>query len=204
MPKQLIAGYSRFREGYFQENEESLLQLAEGQSPRVAVVCCCDSRVDPTIIFDAQPGELFVIRNVANLVPEHENDGRPRGTSSALEFAVTGLKVSHIVVLGHAQCGGIKALVDHNERNPKKFVDQWMSIAEKVKQDILSKDLPADEKYTQCEKSAIEHSLGNLMGYPWIKERVDQGDLQLHGWYYDLSEGILQCFDPEQGEFVQA
>lgn len=203
MPQQLIAGYNRFRKGYFLQRREELSKLAHGQSPSIAVLSCCDSRVDPTIIFDTPPGKLFVIRNVANLVPQCENDGRPRGTSSALEFAVTGLNVSHIVVLGHAHCGGIKALLDRKSDDTDTFVDQWMAIAEPVKQDILSKNYSSDDRYTACEKATIIQSLDNLMTFPWIEERVTQKKLALHGWYYDLHTATLSCFDPEKEKFTR-
>ncbi len=203
MPKQLIAGYNRFRKGYFQKHKSELTELALGQDPSIAVLSCCDSRVDPTIIFDTVPGELFVIRNVANLVPQCENDKRPRGTSTALEFAVTGLNVSHIVVLGHAQCGGIMALMDRETNNDKHtFIDHWMAIAEPIKKDILSRDLSPEERYTECEKATIAQSLRNLMTFPWIKERVEQGTLRLHGWYYDLDTATLSCFDPDIEDFL--
>lgn len=204
MPEQLIAGYKRFREGYFRQNEESLMSLAEGQSPDIAVLSCCDSRVDPTIVFDASPGDLFTIRNIANLVPEYENDGRPRGTSSALEFAVTELNVSHIVILGHAQCGGIRALMDRKSSNDAStFVDQWMMIAESVRQVILARKTSMEDRYTACEHATIVNSLQNLMTFPWIEERVRHGKLTLHGWYYDLNQGTLLCFDHETETFAQ-
>ncbi len=193
MPEQLIAGYHRFRKGYFRQHQEKLTILAEGQSPDIAILSCCDSRVDPAIIFDTLPGKLFVIRNVANLVPQHDNDGRPKGTSSALEFAVTGLEVSHIVVLGHAQCGGIRALMDRKlDHGLDTFVDQWMTIADPVKKNILAQNLSKEEQYTACEKATITQSLQNLMTFPWINERVKQEKLTLHGWYYDLNTSDLE------------
>ncbi len=196
-PEELIAGYHRFREGYFLEHQKKLTMLSKGQSPNIAVLSCCDSRVDPTIIFDTPPGELFVIRNIANLVPSYENDGRPKGTSSALEFAVMELKVSHLVVLGHAQCGGVRALMDRKSNHtPSSFVDQWMAIVEPIKQDILSQNLPAEDRYAACEKAVIRQSLQNLMTFPWVEERVREKKLTLHGWYYDLNTATLS-FDQE-------
>jgi len=201
MPEQLIAGYNRFRKGYFLQHQDKLTVLAEGQSPNIAVLSCCDSRVDPTIIFDTAPGELFVIRNVANLIPQCENDGRPKGTSSALEFAVTELNVSHIVILGHARCGGIKALMDKSH-DASTFVDQWMAIAEPVKKDILSRNLSVEDQYIECEKASIVQSLHNLMTFPWIDERMKKEKLILHGWYYDLHKGTLSCFDQKLEKFM--
>jgi len=201
MPEQLIAGYNRFRKGYFLDNKENILQLAEGQSPRTAVISCCDSRVDPTIIFNATPGELFIVRNVANLVPACDNNGTPKGTSSALEFAVTGLEVSSIVILGHARCGGIKALMDREGDSTETFVDQWMMMADKTRKEIIAKNLPAEEGYIACEQGTIVQSLENLMTFPWIAERVNAGTLTLHGWYYDLHSAELIIYDPESKSF---
>lgn len=203
MPQRLIDGYHRFREGYFLRYEKELTMLAEGQSPEIAIVSCCDSRVDPAVIFDAHPGDLFVIRNVANLVPPHDNDGRPKGTSSALEFAVTGLKVSHIVVLGHAQCGGIAALMNkESDGSNRTFIDQWMSIAEPAKKLALARSQSSGDTCTECEKAAIEQSLDNLMTFPWIEEAVNADKLKIHGWYYNLAQGTLSCFDSNTDTFV--
>ena len=190
MPDSLLAGYRRFREGYYREHRQQLEALAQGQSPRIAVVSCCDSRVDPAIVFDAQPGELFVIRNVASLVPPCESEGRYHGTSAALEFAVTGLGVDHIVVLGHAQCGGIRALVDHHRQHeaPRSFIDYWVSMAYPCL-DVLDDD---DASQKAVEQAAVKLSVDNLQSFPWIAERLANGSLGLHGWYYDLSTGTVE------------
>jgi len=204
MPKQLIEGYQRFRRGYFHRNQDRLATLIKGQAPRIALLSCCYSRVDPTIIFDAEPGDLFVFRNVANLVPPFENEGLYHGTSAALEFAVTGLVVSDIVVLGHAQCGGIRALMDKPPDNDTvSFIDRWMTIAEpaRIAAHRIRNDRNVD-KYVACEQFAVEHALQNLMTYPWILSRVEQGILYLHGWYYDLFQGTLARFDPASADFV--
>lgn len=212
----LIAGYQRFRDGYYQQNKESLLELAKGQSPKIAIVSCCDSRVDPAVILDCDPGDLFVIRNVANLVPPCESDDGLHGTSAALEFAVTGLGVESIIVLGHTQCGGIKALMDTPQVSTStstptsastptsnSFISQWMKQLDSVRKGIL-----ADEKYTSqkqrydvCEREGISQSLENLMTFPWISERVTQGDLKLHGWIYDLGDAELFSLDNDIGVF---
>ena len=206
MPKELIAGYKRFRDGYFKDNRKRLDALAAGQSPRICLVSCCDSRVDPATVFDAHPGELFVIRNVANLVPPYEEEGLFHGTSAALEFAITGLEVEHIVVLGHAHCGGIRALMDKESgEGSGSFIDRWMSIAEPVRQSLAC--VPGagrEERYAACERHAVAHSLRNLMSYPWIQSRVDDGSLSLHGWHYDLAGGALSILDAESEEFQPA
>jgi len=189
MSYKLMAGYDRFRSGYFQCNRERLEELALGQTPQVAMVSCCDSRVDPTILFDAAPGEIFVIRNVANLVPPFEAEGDYHGTAAALEFAVTGLGVKQIVVLGHAKCGGIKALMENDaSTDSDSFVDSWMQIATPVKEEILARnDLATPElQIDACGRAAVSHSLRNLMSYPWIRSRVETNALVLLGWHYDL------------------
>lgn len=169
MLEKLLKGNERFRNGYFQRNREQLEKLAQQQAPDVAMVSCCDSRVDTGILFDAEPGEIFVIRNVANLVPPFELQGDYHGTSAALEFAVTCLEVKEIMVLGHANCGGIRALME-NDGNIKKdgFIDRWMQIAAPAKKEILArKDLGTfEEKVDACEKTAIHYSLRNLLTHP--------------------------------------
>ncbi|VAW98701.1 Carbonic anhydrase, beta class [hydrothermal vent metagenome] len=194
MQEKLVNGYSRFRNGYYKKNRKRLEQLAEQQTPSVAMVSCCDSRVEPSILFDVEPGDIFVIRNVANLVPPFETNGTYHGTSAALEFAVTGLSVKQIVVLGHANCGGIRALMEKEETiKPKGFVDGWMQIAAPAREEVLARtELDTLQKKTDvCEKSAIGYSLQNLMTYPWIRSRVESGKLDLVGCYYDLRSGEL-------------
>ncbi|MBE9568263.1 MAG: carbonic anhydrase [Proteobacteria bacterium] len=198
MQEKLIEGYSRFRNGYYQRNRSRLEQLAQKQTPEVAMVSCCDSRVDPGILFDVEPGDIFVIRNVANLVPPFETRGDYHGTSAALEFAVTCLKVKQIVILGHAHCGGIRALMaNDNSINPDGFIDSWMQIAAPAKAEVLAcKEIDTLELQTDaCEKMAVSYSLRNLMTYPWIRSRVKAGKLSLIGSYYDLRCGELIDID---------
>lgn len=203
----LIAGYLRFREGYYQEHRELLLKLAkEGQSPKIALISCSDSRVDPSVILDCEPGDLFVIRNVANLVPPCEDYDSLHGTSAALEFAVTGLKVESIVVLGHTQCGGIKALMDTPESHSSDtFIGKWMQQLEGVRHEILEdkKIQSTEARYNCCERKGIQYSLQNLMTFPWVKERVNNGSLKLHGWRYDLSSSELCAMDDKSGQFIK-
>lgn len=203
----LVEGYRRFREGYYKENKALLHDLAEcGQSPKIALVSCCDSRVEPTIIMDCAPGDLFVIRNVANLVPPCEESDKYHGTSAALEFAVTGLGVESIIILGHTQCGGIKALMDAPEfSDSKTFISTWMKQLDNVKQEILQNEkyISPEHRYHACEKQGIEQSMDNLMTFPWVKARVDAGELKLHGWYYDLNSAELFALHPDEGEFIK-
>lgn len=203
----LIAGYRRFRDGYFKENHERLETLAHlGQSPKVAVIACCDSRVDPLVITDSTPGDLFVVRNVANLVPPNEGDGKWHGTSAALEFAVSGLEVEHIIILGHARCGGIRSLLEEkNSCKSDKFISSWMSIVDEAREQALAKNelKTLDEQAHSCELDAIKISLRNLQTFPCIKERVSDKRLQLHGWYYDMTSGDVLRFDDESNSYIQ-
>ncbi len=204
--EQLIAGYRRFRGGYYEANRERLVDLAHcGQSPRVAVIACCDSRVDPAVITDSTPGELFVVRNVANLVPPCEGEGIWHGTSAALQFAVCGLEVEHLIVLGHARCGGIRSLLEgQGDRQDDKFIADWMSIADEARKRSLGRaDLQTiEEQAHACELDAIEISLANLETFPWIRQRMEQNSLHLHGWYYDMMSGDLLQLDSASGKFV--
>ncbi len=202
---ELIKGYKRFRENYYKDNKELFIKLAEdGQFPKIAIISCCDSRVDPTIILDCQPGDLFVIRNVANLVPPCEDNESYHGTSAALEFAVTGLNVEDIIILGHTQCGGIKALVDGADLlNHETFIAKWMKQLAHVRNNIVEdKELTTqNERYDTCERHAINQSMKNLMSFPWIQTRVNDGKLKIHGWYYDLNDSELFVYDDESGNF---
>ncbi|PKF63338.1 carbonic anhydrase [Psychromonas sp. psych-6C06] len=201
----LIAGYQRFREGYYEAHKDQLVKLAkEGQAPKIALISCSDSRVEPSVILDCEPGDLFVIRNVANLVPPCESNDSLHGTSAALEFAVTDLEVESIIVLGHTQCGGIKALMDTPaSHSSSTFIGKWMHQLESVRHEILCDDNidNQEDRYNCCERKGIKHSLDNLMTFPWVKERVENGTLKLHGWRYDLSRSLLCEMDTETGEF---
>jgi carbonic anhydrase len=197
----LISGFARFRAAYFEKNRELFDGLKHGQNPRFMVIACSDSRTDPAIIFDAAPGDLFVIRNVANLVPPYANDAALHGISSALEFGVRVLKVRHIIVLGHAQCAGIRALVTGSSG---EFVSRWVKIAEPARQRIMQ-TMPGatTDQYAQaCEKEAIAVSLDNLLTFPWIRDRVEAQTLFLHGWHFDLDSGSLSHFDQVNREFT--
>jgi len=198
MLEKLMKGHQRFLDGYYKENRERLEALAQKQTPEIAMVSCCDSRVDPSILFDLEPGDIFVVRNVANLVPPFEIKGEYHGTSAALEFAVTGLMVKQIVILGHANCGGIRALVEENSDIQKDgFINNWIQIAADAKTEVLARsDLTTlEQQLDACEKTAIRYSMINLMTYPWIKDRVESGELELFGCYYDLHTGELAMID---------
>lgn len=193
--KVLIDGYKRFYKKSFEKKQEFYGNLSkEGQSPKFLVISCCDARVHPAQIMDTNPGDIFVIRNVANLVPVNEPDGKSHGTSAAMEFAVKHLNVKYIIVLGHSQCGGIKTLMEGEHFSSEySFVDPWMGIAKNARLSVLEKHKGKsfEEQCTYCEKASIEISLNNLMTFPWIKEKCDSGELNIHGWYFNIKTGAL-------------
>lgn len=205
--RKLIEGFGRFRARHF-ETEDSLYQrlTREGQSPRIMVIACCDSRVDPAIITDCDPGDLFVVRNVANLVPPHETAGHYHGTSAALEFAVRCLSVQHVIVLGHGQCGGIRALLHgvQGEDGVGQFIKPWMAIADEARSRVMASatGLSADAAARAVEKAAIQISLRNLMTFPWLRDRVQDKRLQLHGWYFDLDHGELLRYQADEDRYI--
>jgi len=189
--QRLIEGYRRFRETYWLQNKGVFEALAAGQSPRAMVITCADSRVDPQLIFDAQPGEIFCVRNVANLVPPYAPDSDHHGTSAALEFAVRSLKVEHIIVLGHAHCGGIRTLLEGGEQGD--FIGRWMEIAALARERALAASVQAPETVAHvCERESIRITIDNIMTFPWVAERVHAGELQLHGWHFDIEQGELE------------
>lgn len=203
----LVAGFRRFRERYFLESHVyQRLASTAGQSPKTLIIGCSDSRVDPAIITSAHPGELFVVRNVANLVPPFEEATIGlHGVSSAIEFAVENLKVENIVILGHRQCGGIRALMLGNAK-PNSFVSRWMSIAQSAKDRVLAKvDASTDEETLcrHCEMESIVISLQNLRTFPFVEKAIKERDLNLIGAYFDLEQGQIFDFDDESGSFRQ-
>lgn len=199
-PAQLEAGYRAFLEDRFVRERRRYETVAKGQSPETMVIGCCDSRVSPEVIFDASPGEIFVARNVANLVPPFERAGQYHGTSAALEFAVQMLKVKHIVVLGHARCGGVRAVADAAAPlSPGDFIGQWMSLIAPAVERVAAEGGAIDVR--RLEFAAIELSLANLMTFPFVSALVERGRLQLHGAYFGVADGVLLVRDPETGAF---
>ena len=186
---QLISGYKLFRQDYYLERPEFYKDLVKnGQSPETMIIACSDSRVSPSIMSKADPGEIFMVRNVANLIPPYDKDSIHHGTNACIEFAVRDLGVSNIIVLGHSHCGGIKRLCDRSENEVKReFIDSWMSIAQRA----LDTNLEGDDKYRYVERRAIEISLENLLTFPWLKKKCEDGDLELHGCLFDLESGKL-------------
>ena len=183
-------------------------QLAyEGQKPETMVIACCDSRTVPETIFDTNPGEIFVMRNVANLVPPFHPDKEYHATSAALEFAVQSLKVKNIVVLGHARCGGIKSALDLDGKplSSVDFIGKWMGLLTPAAEAVATNTLmTSSERQTALERISIRYSINNLRTFPWIKRREDQGKLALHGAWFDIATGELWIMDRRTGDFIRA
>ncbi len=205
-PSRLTEGYRAFLDERFAREKTRYEALAEqGQSPEVMVISCCDSRVSPEVIFDASPGELFVVRNVANLVPPYETGGEYHGTSAALEFAVQALRVKHIVVLGHARCGGVRAFADDTAPlSPGDFIGRWMTLIAPAAERLGPRQGSLDEYVAKLELAAIENSLRNLMTFPCVRILVERGKLQLHGAFFGVASGVLMVRNPETGDFEPA
>ncbi|MFG1346422.1 carbonic anhydrase [Xanthobacter autotrophicus DSM 431] len=194
----LVSGYKRFREVSWPERKQVFEQLASrGQQPHTLIIACSDSRVDPQMIFDAGPGEMFVVRNVANLVPPYQPDPSYHGTSAAIEFAVRVLKVNQVVVMGHAQCGGIHALLEGAPPGAEDFVANWMKIAEPARLMAEDANLSPSERQRFCEQCCVKLSLSNLASFPWVAERVSAGQLALRGAYFGVATGRLEVLDDD-------
>ena len=202
----LLNGFRKFREMYF-EKAPGLYRdlLSHGQNPRFAVVACSDSRVDPAIVLQTKPGDIFAVRNVAALVPPCEEDGRYHGTSAALEFAVTELGVDHIIIIGHAHCGGVAAMVRKQEGGEVggKFLAAWTDLLRKARERALTADpwLDGDALLGASERQSVRLSLDNLTTFPFVREAMAAGDLSLHGWYLNIFEGALEVWNPDTGTF---
>ena len=204
-PEALLDGYCSFKGDRYAREHARYRALAEqGQSPEVMVIACCDSRSAPETIFNAAPGEMFVVRNVANLVPPYEPDGSLHGTSAALEFAVQSLKVRHIVVLGHGRCGGIRAALHPTAEplSPGDFIGRWMKLLGPTASEIAACDSMTDaERQTALERVSIRHSIANLRTFPCVSILEERGRLSLHGAWFDIADGDLWTMDPDTGDF---
>jgi carbonic anhydrase len=206
-PRRLLDGYRTFRTQRLPTEQSRYRELSErGQSPEVMVIGCCDSRVSPEAIFDAGPGELFVVRNIANLVPVYQPDEGAHGVSAALEYAVNVLRVKNIVVLGHAQCGGIRAFIDKiAPLSPGDFIGKWMAMFIKPGEVVEQRSHETMQDFVvRIEKAAVFRSLENLMTFPFVRSRVEHGNLQLHGAYFGVAEGSLFVLDKVTKEFRAA
>lgn len=204
-PDRLLNGYRNFMSGRFSEQQARYKALAEtGQKPKTLVIACCDSRSAPETIFDSGPGELFVIRNVANLVPPYEPDGQFHSTSAALEFAVQSLKVSDIVVMGHGRCGGISAALDADAEplSPGDFIGKWMGMLKPVAEQMQGAEmLTTAERQRALERVSIRNSINNLRTFPCVRILEERGRIQLHGAWFDISTGELWVMDAKTGDF---
>jgi carbonic anhydrase len=206
-PEHLLAGYSSFLAGTFSREHSRYKELArEGQSPTTLLIACCDSRSAPETIFDAGPGELFVLRNVANLVPTYQPDAGQHGTSAAIEFAVVSLEVSNIVVMGHGRCGGIRAALDPTAKplDAGDFIGKWMATLGPVSAQVSDNNLmtPA-ERQTALERISIRNSIANLRTFPYIARLEAEGKIELHGAWFDISSGELWVMDADSGDFYR-
>lgn len=205
-PDSLTDRYRRFKHRIFVPNADQYEELATyGQSPEIMLISCCDSRVDPETIFNAMPGELFVARNVANLIPPYETGGKFHGVSAGVEFAVLNLRVKHIVVMGHSGCGGVKAALDQSAaiQTEAQFISRWMSMLDDARLSVLASHQMASqaEKLDALEKEGIKTSIKNLRTFPFVKEREDKGKLNLHGAHFDIKTGTLSVLNHSRGQF---
>lgn len=206
-PTSLLEGYKTFMSGRYSAERDRYRQLAEaGQEPHTLVIACCDSRAAPETIFDCGPGELFVVRNVANLVPPYEPDDNLHATSAALEFAVQALKIRQILVMGHGRCGGIKAALDPNSTplSPGDFIGHWVRLLKPAAQQISDSQLmTSGERQIALERISIRNSINNLRSFPCVKILEDRGKLQIHGAWFDISTGELWVMDTKTGDFFR-
>ena len=201
-PERLLKGYGNFRNGRYSEETERYRKLGEGsQKPTVMIIACCDSRAAPETIFDAGPGEIFVMRNVANLVPPYAPDGKHHATSAAIEFAVIALAVKHVVVMGHGRCGGIRAVVEGGDPlSAGDFIGKWMSDVKDVAEAVRH-DHPHDHIHdlqTSVEHASVEHSLANLRTFPWLRMRENKEEITVHGAWFDIALGELHVYDENE------
>jgi carbonic anhydrase len=202
----LVQGFGRFRYDHFEADHDLYDSLLDGQRPEVMVIACSDSRTDPAIICGAQPGDLFVVRNVAALVPPPTEDGAPHGTASAIEFGVKALGVKHIVVLGHSFCAGVRCMLDHDHGAQRfDYVSDWVEIAREVREEMQGLVTEAERVLVarRAEQAAVLASLRHLARYPFVAERVEAGTLALHGWYFHFGWGVLQGAEGPHGPFRQ-
>jgi len=211
MVKFLKEGFKDFKKNYYEDDKSYIDKyVRNGQKPKFMIIACSDSRVDPAILFQTKPGEVFSVRNVANLVPPYSPDKGLHGVSAAIEFGVADLKIKDIIILGHAHCGGITALCNNftadmdkslNKKAPREFIDSWMNIASPIISKVNLKDSSEPLQHF-IEKESIKNSLQNLKTFPWIIERIKNKELNIHGWWFELKSGELFCFDENNNNFV--
>lgn len=206
-PELLTDRYRRFKHRIFVPNADQYEELATyGQSPEIMIISCCDSRVDPETIFSAMPGELFVARNVANLVPPYETGGKFHGVSAGIEFAVMNLRVKHLVIMGHSGCGGIKAALDQSAaiETEARFISRWMSMLDEARLSVLASHQMTSqgEKVRSLELEGVKTSIKNLRTFPFVRDLEDKGRLSLHGAHFDIKTGTLSVLNHQTGKFI--
>ncbi|MBP9721899.1 MAG: carbonic anhydrase [Gammaproteobacteria bacterium] len=190
----ILKGYKSFRNKYTRGNRSIMRNLSEhGQHPGIMVIACCDSRVDPALILQCDPGDLFVVRNVANIVPPYEKDELHHGVSAALEFAVCHLKVKHLILLGHSQCGGIKTLLSDKPVVPNDFITNWVSIVDSEDHRHYDPD--------QYAKFALHKSHANCLTFPWITQKIENKELSIHLWFFDIKSGEIITYSAENNQY---
>lgn len=189
----LLKGYCKFRDKYVHGSRSVMKQLADdGQSPEIMMIACCDSRVDPALLLQCEPGDLFVVRNVANIVPPYEKDKGDHGVSAALEFGINILKVKHLIILGHSQCGGIKAFLSGDDKN-SDFLHDWL--------ESIVVDLSEIKTTNQAVKLSLQQSYIHCMQFPWIAQKVKEKSLIIHLWFFDIFKGKLSEYDPVRKQY---
>lgn len=202
----LITGYKTFRKKHF-EGDCTLYDelVTHGQKPEILLIACCDSRVDPALVFNCNPGDLFVVRNVANLVPPYQDDPKYHSTSAAIQFAVNSLGVKDIIIFGHSYCGGIQSLFSDYNEEEHSFISEWMGIAAPARDKVMSSapDAPKEELCGLCEKESLVISHNNLYSFPWIKERISKGELSTHAWHFDIKTGKITSYNSELKSFEE-
>ncbi len=205
--EKLIKGFRKFRSFYFEKNDHYDDLVRNGQSPETLVIACSDSRNDPALLTQSEPGDIFVVRNVAAIVPPYQPDDNYHGTSAAIEFAIKGLKIKDIVVLGHSLCSGVQALSDQADKTAPdfEFLSQWIRIGTPACETVrrLLPDAPPGVKIKAMEQAVILTSLNNLMTFPWIRKGVESGQIGLHGWYFDMVNGELLDYNFTTGQFTK-
>lgn len=191
----ILEGYEAFRDKYAHGDSSVMSSLSQfGQKPEIMIIACSDSRVDPALILQCDPGDLFVVRNVANIVPPYENDKGHHGTSAALEFAIQVLGVKHLILWGHSQCGGIQALLNQSTQMQNDFISNWVSI--------LNPDLMRSHSVDECARQALRQSYANCMDFPWIRDKVAQKTLMIHQWFFDIESGVVHRYSDKENAYV--
>ena len=191
--KKILQGYLDFRNKYATGDNSVMQHLAyHGQQPEIMIVACCDARVDPALILQCEPGDLFIVRNVANIVPPYEADEGHHGTSAALEFGICYLNIKHLIILGHSQCGGIHALLNSDNLKQNDFISRWVS---QIETDDVHKDVDS------CARQALTISYENCLTFPWIRDLIQQDQLEIHRWFFDIKEGEIYAYSSETGQY---